>query len=316
MIIMIKNKSVILTALIITMLVLTACGATDNGAIDESDRIENERRSLAIFDDINAQFPADSSGQPVYPDYWGGVYLDDNGRLTILMAETESPEAREFIAGLDKWVQVKTAEYTDQELNDLMNWLNERSDKVGEFAMSWWLDAIGNRVQVDMIRYTDEEIARFRAEVIDSPMISLRDPRADSGGVSNPLQINPELDGFVVMSVTEVAATSVTVSIRNDSNFPLSTGYDHMLEYLDNDKWRFIPSVCAVIYLALPIDPGESFEMTVDLKEYLHLIDPGLFRIRKNVTIDTWQTDELVNGAPVRYPIETLHEVVAEFTWN
>lgn len=238
-----------------------------------------------------------------------------------MMVEFDSPEARKFLSGLDEWVQVHETVFPHQELTALVDWLNERSDQVAKFASGWGLDTKMNCVYIDMIRYTNEEIAHFRDEVIDSPMISLRDPRSWSGmesdnNISLPLIINPELENLVSMTVTEVAATTVTIAIHNKSVLPLITGYGHTLEYYDVDEWRFIPSVFSVNSVALPVNPGESFEMAVSLEEYLHLISPGLFRIRKEVMIDTWQIDEMIDGKQNKIPIDTLHEVAAEFSWS
>jgi predicted small secreted protein len=340
-----KVKALIVAAIAIAALLLTACGAANNdgagfpgnqnialahatggqaGGQDsrdissgdelDPDRMRNQNRSLAILDEIHAQFPTDSWGQPCYPDYLGGVYLDDDGRLTVMMAESDSPEAREFLAALDEWVQVRTTTFTHQELTGLINWLNDRSDQVTEFAAGWGLDTVGNSVYLEMIRYSDEEINRFRSEVIDSPMLKFRDPRANVGiDHDRPLRINPDLAGVVVMSVTEVTKSKVTIAIQNNSDLPVFTGYDHMLEVHDDEGWRFIPSVFGVNSLAVTVGADEPFEMTIDLEEYLHIITPGLFRIRKGVMIDVY---EMSDGSPSKAPIDTFHEVLAEFNWS
>lgn len=335
---MTKTKITALSFIAATAILLTACGTSENGdnnipvensnaahlepgfapaeqdIFNDPERMANESRSIAILNDINAAFPADSWGQPLYPDYIGGVYLDDNGRLIIMMVESESPDAREFLLKLDEWVQIREAVFSHRELYELMDWLNERADKVAEFASSWWLDTIGNSIGVQMIRYDDEETARFRAEVTDSPMISLRDRTGSS--FSLPLQTNPELDGLVSMAASVATDSTVTITIRNNSSLPLITGYGHKLEYKDANEWRFIPSVLMINDVGILIEPGGFFEMTIDLQEYLHLLNPGLFRIRKDVMIDTWLTDDLTDGTPNRFPVSTLHEITAEFNWG
>ena len=258
----------------------------------------------------------DTSRQHLYPSYFGGIYYQGS-RLTVLIVESRSNEAQGLLALLDQGVHVREVEYSHQELLDLMELLNANADQAAAFSSAWGMDTISNRVFVEMTRYTEEEIARFRTEVMDSPMIVFRDPRAVEGdNISEPLRINPELEPYVTMAVTEVSPSSVTVTIRNDSDLPLTTGYLYRLEVYDNGVWRFIPSSRAVILIAIPIFPQDSLEMTKDLDEYAHLMEPGLFRIRKDVFIDTWQTGELVNGFPSALPIDTTHELTAEFDWR
>jgi hypothetical protein len=191
-------------------------------------------------------------------------------------------------------------------VEETMDWLNQHREQVGEFAAGWGHDGVS--VTLDMIRYSEEEIARFREEVLDSRFITFHDPRAYGMGRITPLHINPELMDYVAMTIIELSSNSVTITIQNYSEIEPMTGHGYSLEVYENDEWRLIPGVRPFTDEGLIIFPQDSLEMNKCLLEYMHLIEPGLYRIRKDVMIDTWQSD--------RPPIATRHDVVAEFYWG
>ncbi|MCL2569309.1 MAG: hypothetical protein FWE12_07800 [Oscillospiraceae bacterium] len=129
------------------------------------------------------------------------------------------------------------------------------------------------------------------------------------------LQTYPALEQVVTMTVTDINASVVTVSIQNNSDFPLITGLPFELDVYDQGVWRRVMPHEGWGFLAigLPIAPRESFEMPKDLQAYLPL-EPGLYRIRKDVFIDTWRAGPFTNGQP-RPSTETSHEIAADFRW-
>ena len=141
--------------------------------------------------------------------------------------------------------------------------------------------------------------------------------------ISQPLQIYSELENYVTMVVTNISATSVTITIQNNTSLYLITGSSYMLEVYDNGLWYFgleyfIPGGIRRVFTleGIIISPYGSFDMTKSLRGYLPL-ELGLYRIRKDVMIDPWQqTDEVVYGSPRRNHLDTLHEMVAEFKWE
>jgi len=187
------------------------------------------------------------------------------------------------------------------------------SERMKDFAVSWGPSPREDSVVVDLIRYTEEEKARFRAEVLDSPLITFRNPRAGLPArafVSQPLRVYPPLYGDVAMYTTEQTENSVTVEIRNYTELPLMAGYHYALEFYDNGTWRVIPGVRSFIGLGLIIEPSGTLEFTKSLQDYLHLpLEAGLYRIRKDVNITTWWVD----GQEMGYVSRDAHDVVAQF---
>ena len=277
----------------------------------------SQGRSLALLGEIDSWFPHGSRGV-IYPDYVGGVYLDRTGRLTILIVESRAEAAQGFIAALGDWVLTRNVTYSQHELNEVMDLLSA-SENIDKFAVGWGPATLENRVAVNLIRYSEEEIARFREEVLDSPILIFRNPREIPAIrlISRPLRVYYALDGSVTMHVTEQTSSSVTVEIRNNTELPLTTGYSYTLEFYDNGTWRVVPGVHMFLSLGLGVEPGGTREFFKCLQDYLHLpLAQGLHRIRKDVTINTWMTELGDDGRPLRFPSDTVHDVVAEFVWE
>lgn len=135
-----------------------------------------------------------------------------------------------------------------------------------------------------------------------------------------PLQTYLELENQVTMTVTDVTSNSATVTIQNNSDLPLFTAWDYALEAYEDGQWLRVPVIELEIPILIPdvllvISPNDSISFPKDFSFFLP-IGAERYRIRKSVIIDTWQTDELVDDYPLRSPINTLHEIVAEFIWN
>jgi hypothetical protein len=285
--------------------------------------MENHNRSLRILDELNEHFFQSSTGDILYPSYIGGVFLNDNGHLTIQIVAARANDAADFLSELDQWVLIEEVTFSQRELNQTSDILWNNRYAVLEFSNGWGIDTINNSVVVDLTRYSEDEILRFREEVLDSPMITFRDPFGRGqliDGMWNearPLRVYPQLESNVTMTVTEVNSDSVTISINNESDLPLFTGNGFGLEVYYNGLWLNIPNILAFTSEGISIFTDEPLTMQKNLQVFLHLMEPGsLYRIRKDVMIDTWLTDEFVNDWPARTPVETIHDVVAEFVWN
>ena len=165
---------------------------------------------------------------------------------------------------------------------------------------------------------------------------------------SAALHVNPDLTGYVNMSVSETTANTVTVTIKNNSGSPIYTDYtgfalnvydnalnrhtslsligNHDDEFLANvHTWWHVPPVPSVSYVYLTetmINPGESLEFEKDLQNFLHAMSPGLYRIEKIIHVREWRDMTNVFGwwvmenADGFYDAVGFHSVTAEFQWN
>jgi len=266
----------------------------------------NQSQSLAVVEWIRDRYSQDDS-VPIYPGYLGGYYLDEGGSLVVQIVAARADDAQDFLDALPSWVQIEDAIFSETDLTAKMNWLNARWEQVIEFAVSWGVDTIGNTISIDLVRYSDETIARFRDEIIDSPMISFRDPRAGRDVAAEPLRSVLDIEDYVSMEVIEISESAVVINIINDSNWELITGSDYILEFYDNGVWMNVPGVVDFTSEGLPIFPQDSFEMAKALEAHHFLpMESGLYRIRKTVGIIS---------QPMRHYSENRHDLVAEFVW-
>jgi len=128
--------------------------------------VENYNLAFEMATELYDQLPVDRMGGVVYPDHFGGMYINDEGKLVIL----ELVEDGAF-DGFEDAV-FKPAEFSYNELIATMDFLDWAIAGVEPNASAWYLDVINNRVVVELINYGSAEIAAFQDTVLDSPMIA------------------------------------------------------------------------------------------------------------------------------------------------
>ena len=123
-------------------------------------------------------------------------------------------------------------------------------------------------------------------------------PYPEQPRVSKPLRRN-HLFGDVVMTVTHINHTEqqVEVTIVNPTPFATVTGLPFLLESFDGTDWRVVPMTGGFTLPGLTIEPFGSRSLTKNLRWYFDPLEPGLYRIRKEI-----------DGNP--------HDVTAEFYWE
>ena len=129
---------------------------------------------------IQDSFMRRSDGSVIYPDFYGGAYIDSNGQLITLIVESKLGEALAYDVfkeridnGAYRFVQFSFAE-----LRELMDALIPKIDEriannciYAKNISSWGAQATINRVIIFLNDYNDEMIAGVRRYVYDSPMI-------------------------------------------------------------------------------------------------------------------------------------------------
>jgi len=134
--------------------------------------IYNQSRFNQYPDRISSSQPIGDSGNVIAPQYYGGIYYDDKGMLTVVVLDEAFGDAASAAAIAEMrelGIVVRTASFSDQELNAAINTLNEIADRtVSAGASSWGLDSIQNRVAVWLDPYTDEQKALFMELLFDA----------------------------------------------------------------------------------------------------------------------------------------------------
>jgi len=250
---------------------------------------------------------------PNYPKFFGGLYLDDMGRLTILIVEAlaENDEAVEFLAFVES-LGGSNVRYVEFSMIDLLATLDYifsvwEDNPVMQNVRGTGLDTINNRIEVHLLYGDEEDINQFRSEVLDSPMLTFSGTRGRQivfETLAEPLHINPALEN-VRMEATNITTLpeEVTVTIFNDSDYSIFTGEPFTVEAFYNDTWWNVPMSGLFILPAIGVFPGEQWDFAKNLAHNIGSLEPGLYRIRKDVFRDS--------DTPLQD--EDIHDVVAEF---
>lgn len=136
---------------------------------------ENDEALMALF-------PKNESGEPVYPDFIGGIYYNDDGNMVVQLvtdAQTNDVDLRTAVDNLiaERNIIVEYAEFSHNEISATMDTLNalyladdrpDAFDNVDSIAES----TSNNRIEIRMRVCNEEEIARFKETVLDSPILS------------------------------------------------------------------------------------------------------------------------------------------------
>ena len=135
---------------------------------------ENDEALMALF-------PKNESGEPVYPDFIGGIYYNDDGNMVVQMVTDAQPDDTELLAAVEDFIEerdiiVENVEFSHSEIKATMDTLEtlyfaddrpDAFDNVESIAE----DTLNNRVEIRMLVYNEEEIARFKETALNSPMI-------------------------------------------------------------------------------------------------------------------------------------------------
>ena len=152
-------------------------------SIHGEDYMQNQRNSNAAIDVLYASFPTNRNGETIYPDYYGGVYMDDNGNLVVLVVGSAASNVEPVLhsIALNDGVSIRETEFSYNEIMSTIDFLRSRLlDETGTNAIardlgitSWGFGVEEGifKVRVGLKDYSNEQIALFKYEIIDTPMI-------------------------------------------------------------------------------------------------------------------------------------------------
>jgi hypothetical protein len=131
--------------------------------------VKNYKHAIETIEELYDYFPTSEFGA-VYPDYFGGRYINDEGELVLLKAPLNGSMITPTFKYFDDTI-VKEVEFSFNELSAKMDLLDEYSSKSEniENVSGWALDSALNRIIIYLIDYSDEAINSFRNEIMDSP---------------------------------------------------------------------------------------------------------------------------------------------------
>ena len=94
----------------------------------------------------------------VLPDWYGGGYLDGDGRLVVLLVESKDPGDKSLELQVQEWtgsdrVRFGSAKYSLNHLKELMDRLNRLPDadlKYSDVMAGWGIDEENNRIELTL----------------------------------------------------------------------------------------------------------------------------------------------------------------------
>ena len=127
-------------------------------------------------------FARNRLGDRIYPDFYGGVYYNDDGNMVLLIVEEAASQGsaqynlvRNFV--IEENIIVEYVEFSYTEVNAVMDtldtmFLSDDRPEAFENVTSHALDTKNNTVEVRLLVYSEEEITRFRETVLNSPILT------------------------------------------------------------------------------------------------------------------------------------------------
>lgn len=186
------GKNLILPLFTIAFLSLMAACSSDLDFREDQFDIENqnikmdEKSILKYVNNLNSSFlsntRSDEGDQFSYPDYYGGIYVDDDRNIIVLSKKEESSVRDDLTRRMttNKYL-IKECDYSYNELQaafeELTNfWLNDDNDEIFNSVslVSFGINDITNRLQIDLLDCSDVNIQKFKQMIMDNPMLSFR----------------------------------------------------------------------------------------------------------------------------------------------
>jgi len=265
--------------------------------------IYNQMRFNQYIDRLNHGRPIGRSGMVIAPEYFGGIYYDDIGILTVVVLDEAYSDASSVIAIIEMQelgIIVKSAVFTEQELIATIEALNQISDRVSRAgATGWGLDTIRNTVYVYLDPYTDEQIAIFmdllRGASINPAMITIKQAITQEmveyrkAFIAAATESND--DRIVVVGEVEVDSTSIVFTFENREDLVFFYGAQWDMAYYSDGNWapvQHLPGAGGGVWIDLlySMQGGETKLFEEDWEWRFGQLPPGRYMYIRNGYFD------------------------------
>lgn len=147
---------------------------------DYQKKISNNQKAFRSAQKIENSFQKNKKGESIYPDYIGGLYINDDDNLVVQVVKNNIPKSTE--KNFSNYKKIKEmfndtiiVEYVNYSYGDLKtihdSILNDVLGKVDN-VFGLYVDVDENKVVVELNSYSEDAIKEFKENVMDSPMIS------------------------------------------------------------------------------------------------------------------------------------------------
>ena len=143
----------------------------------------NHDRSLEIAYEFEATLPTNRLGEPVYPDYFAGKYIDSDGNLVFMIVPSLTASSMAFDSFAHDFatrdgVIIRYVEHTYATLHEIFNRIIDFHDNTPgghDFMLSLGVTGYGITTTENVItirmEYNPRNVQLFRETVIDSPLV-------------------------------------------------------------------------------------------------------------------------------------------------
>jgi streptogrisin B len=137
---------------------------------------EAQESACQAYDNLMNSFPMSrETGRKIYPDYYGGSFINDEDKLVVYVTNMDNVLALGAVLDSDD-VVFQICEYSYNELNTIMDELNAYKLENSEDHISKEFNYYGlfdseNRIIVKLDNFSEENISEFRENVYDSDAI-------------------------------------------------------------------------------------------------------------------------------------------------
>lgn len=161
--------------------------------------IDSNWNSAVTAENIRNLFTKSRSGETIYPEYIGGLYINDGNNLVVQIVDDYLPEKKDYnyntynkILTMSDNLIVENVQYPLNELNTIIQFLENyyktnysyetyaiynnvlasvSNFTLGENVESFYIDEAKNRVVVKLYKNTLSEIEKFKDTVVNSQAI-------------------------------------------------------------------------------------------------------------------------------------------------
>lgn len=138
-------------------------------------------RSVKKAQEIESKFSKDSFGNPIYPEYIGGIYIGDDDRLVVQIVRNEIPTSKSAehtlykdVLSVDNNATIQSVTYSYAKLVSLNEMLENLflQNKLPSSVTSFYIDVINNKIIVNLLNCNENEIMKFKETITDTPIIT------------------------------------------------------------------------------------------------------------------------------------------------
>ena len=145
---------------------------TRMATVDEVEELELTQGALDYLKVVDALTPKVlmTTDEVKYPDYYGGSFIDEKGKLVVLIKESTSNQKQMFenLIG-HKDFEIRKCEYSLNQLNDCMREINLYRDNNTEYYRDisnlYYVSELENKVIVTLKKFDKAGIEEFKSKI-------------------------------------------------------------------------------------------------------------------------------------------------------